>query len=61
MRHEYDEELRRDGKALHERLFGSGGATHFVPNYAYLREELAFGAVWNRPGPGPRRSAALAG
>ena len=44
------EELRRDGTALRQRLFGSGALTHFVPNYADLRAELAFGAVWNRPG-----------
>src|SRR5580698_8194852 len=44
------EELRRDGTALRTRLFGSGAGTHFVPNYADLRAELAFGAVWNRPG-----------
>jgi len=44
------EELRRDGIALRQRLFGSGAMTHFVPNYADLRAELAFGAVWNRPG-----------
>ncbi|HYM72841.1 MAG TPA: carboxymuconolactone decarboxylase family protein, partial [Stellaceae bacterium] len=44
------EDLRRDGKALHERLFGPGTATHFVPGYADLRAELAFGAVWSRPG-----------
>src|SRR6202166_1234479 len=44
------EELRRDGTALRHRLFGPGAMTHFVPNYAELRAELAFGAVWNRPG-----------
>jgi 4-carboxymuconolactone decarboxylase len=44
------EELRRDGAALRHRLFGPGAMTHFVPNYADLRAELAFGAVWNRPG-----------
>ena len=44
------EELRREGTALRQRLFGSGALTHFVPNYAALRAELAFGAVWNRPG-----------
>jgi 4-carboxymuconolactone decarboxylase len=44
------EELRRDGTALRQRLFGSGALTHFVPGYADLRAELAFGAVWNRPG-----------
>jgi 4-carboxymuconolactone decarboxylase len=44
------EELRRDGTALRRRLFGPGAMTHFVPNYADLRAELAFGAVWNRPG-----------
>jgi 4-carboxymuconolactone decarboxylase len=44
------EELRRDGVALRQRLFGPGALTHFVPNYADLRAELAFGAVWNRPG-----------
>jgi len=44
------EELHRDGTALRQRLFGSGALTHFVPNYAALRAELAFGAVWNRPG-----------
>src|SRR5580658_10760285 len=44
------EDLRRDGAALRERLFGPGANTHFVPHYAELRAELAFGAVWNRPG-----------
>ncbi|HXC28684.1 MAG TPA: carboxymuconolactone decarboxylase family protein [Stellaceae bacterium] len=44
------EDLRRDGTALRRRLFGDGALTHFVPNYADLRAELAFGAVWNRPG-----------
>src|SRR6266851_3485784 len=44
------EDFRRDGAALRERLFGPGAATHFVPNYADLRAELAFGVVWNRPG-----------
>ena len=44
------EDLRRDGTALRHRLFGPGAMTHFVPNYADLRAELAFGVVWNRPG-----------
>jgi len=44
------EDLRRDGAALRSRLFGSEAGTHFVPNYAHLRAELAFGVVWNRPG-----------
>lgn len=44
------QELREQGTALRTRLFGSGALTHFVPNYANLRAELAFGAVWNRPG-----------
>jgi 4-carboxymuconolactone decarboxylase len=44
------EDLRRDGTALRQRLFGAGASEHFVPNYADLRAELAFGAVWNRPG-----------
>jgi 4-carboxymuconolactone decarboxylase len=44
------EELRRDGTTLRRRLFGPGTSEHFVPNYAELRAELAFGAVWNRPG-----------
>jgi 4-carboxymuconolactone decarboxylase len=44
------EELRHDGVALRRRLFGPGAMTHFVPNYADLRAELAFGAVWCRPG-----------
>src|SRR5258708_25023797 len=44
------EELRHDGTALRHRLFGPGAMAHFVPNYADLRAELAFGAVWNRPG-----------
>jgi 4-carboxymuconolactone decarboxylase len=44
------EDLRRDGTALRKRLFGDTALTHFVPNYADLRAELAFGAVWNRPG-----------
>src|SRR6202140_5855031 len=44
------EDLRRNGAALLNRLFGPGAMTHFVPNYADLRAELAFGVVWNRPG-----------
>lgn len=44
------QELRDQGTALRQRLFGPGAGTHFVPNYADLRAELAFGAVWNRPG-----------
>jgi len=44
------EDLRQDGAALRKRLFGPAAGTHFVPNYADLRAELAFGAVWNRPG-----------
>jgi 4-carboxymuconolactone decarboxylase len=44
------EDLRRDGAALRSRLFGPGAGAHFVPGYAELRAELAFGAVWNRPG-----------
>ena len=43
-------DLRRDGAELRERLFGPGAGAHFVPNYADLRAELAFGVVWNRPG-----------
>jgi 4-carboxymuconolactone decarboxylase len=44
------EDLRRDGAALRDRLFGPAADTHFVPNYADLRVELAFGVVWSRPG-----------
>lgn len=44
------EELRRDGMALRRQLFGPGASEHFVPGYVELRAELAFGAVWNRPG-----------
>ncbi len=44
------EELRRDGADLRKRLFGPEAGTHFVPSYADLRAELAFGVVWNRPG-----------
>ena len=44
------EDLRRNGADLRERLFGREAGTHFVPNYADLRAELAFGVVWNRPG-----------
>jgi 4-carboxymuconolactone decarboxylase len=44
------ENLRRDGAALRRRLFGPQAGEHFVPGYADLRAELAFGAVWNRPG-----------
>jgi 4-carboxymuconolactone decarboxylase len=44
------EDLRRDGTDLRNRLFGAEAGTHFVPNYAELRAELAFGVVWNRPG-----------
>src|ERR1700751_4454637 len=43
-------DLRRDGADLRKRLFGSAAGTDFVPNYADLRAELAFGVVWNRPG-----------
>src|SRR6201982_4293947 len=43
-------DLRRDGADRHKRLFGSEAGTDFVPNYADLRAELAFGVVWNRPG-----------
>src|SRR6202008_694174 len=43
-------DLRRDGADLRKRLFGSETGTDFVPNYADLRAELAFGVVWNRPG-----------
>jgi 4-carboxymuconolactone decarboxylase len=42
--------LRGAGVALRTRLFGPGAGEHFVPNYADLRAELAFGAVWDRPG-----------
>ena len=42
--------LRDEGTALRQLLFGPAAGTHFVPNYADLRAELAFGAVWNRPG-----------
>jgi alkylhydroperoxidase/carboxymuconolactone decarboxylase family protein YurZ len=31
-----------------------------VPNHADLREELAFGAVWNRPGLDRRQRAQVA-
>ena len=44
------EDLRRDGADLRQRLFGPEAGTHFVPSYADLRAELAFGVVWNRPG-----------
>lgn len=44
------QELREQGTALRKRLFGPSALTHFVPDYAELRAELAFGAVWNRPG-----------
>jgi 4-carboxymuconolactone decarboxylase len=44
------QDLRRSGATLRNRLFGPAAGTHFVPNYADLRAELAFGAVWNRPG-----------
>ena len=44
-------DLRRDGADLRNRLFGpEAGGPHFVPNYADLRAELAFGVVWSRPG-----------
>src|SRR6267143_1600191 len=43
-------DFRRDGSDLRKRLFGSEAGTHFVPNYADLRAELAFGVGWNRPG-----------
>ncbi len=44
------QELREQGTALRRQLFGPSALTHFVPGYAELRAELAFGAVWNRPG-----------
>jgi 4-carboxymuconolactone decarboxylase len=44
------EDLRREGTELRKRLFGLDAGTHFVPNYADLRAELAFGRVWSRPG-----------
>ena len=44
------QDLREQGTALRKQLFGPSALTHFVPNYAELRAELAFGAVWNRPG-----------
>jgi len=44
------QDLREQGTALRRKLFGETALTHFVPNYADLRAELAFGAVWNRPG-----------
>ena len=44
------QELREQGTVLRKRLFGPSALTHFVPNYSELRAELAFGAVWNRPG-----------
>ena len=44
------EDLRRDGADLRNQLFGPDAADpHFVPNYADLRAELAFGVVWSRP------------
>jgi 4-carboxymuconolactone decarboxylase len=42
--------LREEGTALRRQLFGPSAGTHFVPNYADLRAELGFGAVWNRSG-----------
>jgi 4-carboxymuconolactone decarboxylase len=42
--------LREKGIALRKQLFGPSVLTHFVPNYAELRAELAFGVVWSRPG-----------
>jgi 4-carboxymuconolactone decarboxylase len=44
------QDLREQGTALRTRLFGAAALTHFVPNYAELRAELAFGVVWSRPG-----------
>src|SRR5208337_860418 len=44
------EDLRREGADLRNRLFSPEAGTHFVPHYADLRAELAFGVVWNRPG-----------
>ncbi len=48
------DELRRDGAALRDRLFGpmppqrdSGGS---IPGIGDLVDELTFGAVWSRPG-----------
>jgi len=44
------EELRREGRALRARMFPPADRPEFVPGYEDLRAELAFGAVWNRPG-----------
>ena len=44
------DELRRSGKALHLRLFGPDAGPELAPGLGDLRAELAFGAVWARPG-----------
>ena len=44
------ERLRRQGGEMSARLFGRQPEAHFVPNYAALRDEVTFGAVWSRPG-----------
>ncbi|HEX5318920.1 MAG TPA: carboxymuconolactone decarboxylase family protein [Stellaceae bacterium] len=44
------EELRRDGKALRLKLFGPDAGPELAPGLNDLRAELAFGAVWARPG-----------
>ena len=44
------EELRRKGKALRLKLFGPDVGAELAPGLNDLRAELAFGAVWARPG-----------
>lgn len=44
------ENLRSDGKALRLKLFGPDVGAELAPGLNDLRAELAFGAVWTRPG-----------
>lgn len=44
------DDLRRDGKALRLKLFGPDVGPELAPGLNDLRAELAFGAVWARPG-----------
>ena len=45
------EELRKQGEALRERLFGRGAAPgDAVPGYRELMAEAVYGGIWSRPG-----------
>jgi 4-carboxymuconolactone decarboxylase len=56
------DELRRNGRALRMKIFGPNVGPELAPGLDDLRAELAFGAVWDRPGLGlaDRMIAALA-